>query len=81
LKPKLVTIWSSKDKRDNKWWKIRLSIIAAGVSIWEMFVTAYRKGILDAMISIIIKIIKTRLGIPTAIKAVKKGSKKKGGKQ
>jgi hypothetical protein len=66
LKPMLAAIWSVKE--DGIAWKLRSSLIAAGVAIWNMFVTAYKKGLLDAIISIIVKVIRAKLGVPTAMR-------------
>lgn len=64
LKPALTVIWS--DKINEFWWKLRESFIAIWLSIWVMLKQAYKKGILDAVISVIVKIIKSKLGFPTA---------------
>lgn len=66
LKPMLAAIWSVKE--DGIAWKLRSSLIAAGVAVWNMFVTAYKRGLLDAIITIIVKIIRAKLGIPTAMR-------------
>lgn len=66
LKPMLAAIWSVKE--DGIAWKLRSSLIAAGISVWNMLVTAYKKGLLDAIITIIVKLIRSKLGVPTAMR-------------
>ncbi len=74
LKPALSEIWS--EQADGIAWKIRQSLIAAAWSIWDMLKAAYKKGLLDAIISILIGIIKRKFGIPAATKAAAKAFRK-----
>lgn len=71
LKPMLAAIWSVKE--DGVAWKLRCSIIALGLALWDMLKAAYKKGILDAIISILIGIIKRKFGLPATVKAAVKG--------
>ena len=66
FKPKLLAVWVVKE--DTLRWKLRGTLIAAGISLCDMLKAAYKRGLLDAIISIIIKIIRARLGIPTAVR-------------
>lgn len=70
LKVKLSAIWSVKE--DGKAWKMRCSLIALGLALWDMLKAAYKKGLLDAIISILVGILKCKLGIPAAVKAAVK---------
>jgi hypothetical protein len=49
---------------------MRQSLIAAAWSVWDMLKSAYKRGLLDAIISIIVKLIRAKLGVPVAIKRV-----------
>src|SRR5574343_1006625 len=64
FKPKLVAIWAVKE--DTFRWKLRGTLIAAVVNIWNMLKEAYKRGLLDAIISILIGIIKRKFGLPAA---------------
>ena len=64
FKPKLVAIWAVKE--DTFRWKLRGTLIAAVVNLWDTLKESYKRGLLDAIISIIVKIIRAKLGIPTA---------------
>ena len=66
LKPELAKAW--KVAGANVAWKIRYSLKVAVVAVWEMLKLAYKRGLLDAIISIIVRIIKNKLGIPTAMR-------------
>lgn len=66
LKPQLAAIWAIKT--DGVAWKIRCSIIALGLALWDMLKAAYKKGLLDAIISILIKIIKNKLTLAASTK-------------
>jgi hypothetical protein len=66
LKPVLVGIWAVKI--DGFWYKLRESLIAAVYAVWDMIASAYKQGLLDAIISIIVKLIKSKLGVPTAMR-------------
>ena len=68
LKPMLAAVWAVK--ADPFWWKVRGSLLALGITVWLTLKAAYKKGLLDAVISILIKIVKNKLGIPTAAKKV-----------
>jgi hypothetical protein len=68
LKPVLSEIWSVPT--DGVAWKMRQSLIAAAWSVWDMLKSAYKRGLLDAIISIIVKLIRAKLGVPVAIKRV-----------
>jgi len=70
LKPELAFIWSVKE--DSFWFKLRGSLIASVWAIKEMIVSAYKQGLLDAIISIIVKLIRAKLGVPTAMAKFKK---------
>ena len=71
LKPKLVAIWAVKT--DDFWYKFRCSFLAVFVdALFGMLKEAYKRGLLDAIIAIIVKIIRAKLGIPTAVKAAAK---------
>ena len=72
-KPLIADIWGQNDPF---WWKVRASFIGAFVCIWDTLKAAYKKGLFDIVISILIKIIKNKLGIPTAAKRVGKALKK-----
>jgi len=69
LKPELAFVWAVK--ADGFWYKVRGSLIAAAVAVWDMLKAAYKRGLLDAIISIIVKLIRAKLGIPTAARRVK----------
>jgi hypothetical protein len=69
LKVKLGAIWSVKE--DGTAWKLRCSLLALGLAIWDMLKAAYKKGLLDAIISVLVGIIKRKLGLPAAARAVK----------
>jgi len=71
LKPVLSEIWA--EQADGVAWKLRQSLIAAAVSVWDMLKAAYKKGLLDAIISILIGIIKRKLGIPAAVRTIRRG--------
>jgi hypothetical protein len=73
LKPMVAAVWAVK--ADPFWWKVRGSFIALFVAVWNTLKLAYKKGLLDAVISILIKIVKNKLGIPTAAKRVGKALK------
>jgi hypothetical protein len=64
FKPKLVAIWAVKE--DTFRWKLRGTLIAAVVNLWDTLKESYKRGLLDAIISILIKMIKNWFGIPTA---------------
>ena len=66
LKPVLADIWSVP--ADGVAWKLRQSLIAAAWSVWDMLKAAYKKGLLDAIISILVGIIRRKFGIPAALK-------------
>jgi hypothetical protein len=66
LKPELAKAW--KVAGANVAWKIRYSLKVAVVAVWEMIKQAYKRGLLDAIISIIVKLIRAKLGIPTAMR-------------
>jgi len=66
LKPDLAFIWSVKE--DSFWFKLRGSLIASVWAIKEMIVSAYKQGLLDAIISIIVKLIRAKFGVPTAMR-------------
>jgi hypothetical protein len=68
LKPVLADIWAVP--ADGVAWKLRQSLIAAAWSVWDMLKAAYKKGLLDAIITIIVKLIRAKLGIPTAANKV-----------
>ena len=74
LKPVLSEIWS--EPADGVAWKLRQSLIAAAVSVWDMLKAAYKKGLLGAIISILIGIIKRKFGLPAAARAAGKVFKK-----
>lgn len=66
LKPVLSEIWA--EAGSSFWWKLRCSLISAGESVLEMIKQAYKRGLLDAIISIIVKLIRAKLGVPTAMR-------------
>ena len=70
LKGRLAAIWAAKD--GNFWWNVRCSLIATCSAAGDMVLAVYKKGLFDAIISIIIKLIKGKLGIPAMVKAIKK---------
>jgi hypothetical protein len=74
LKPRLQVIWAVTT--DGAAWKLRCSLIALGLALWDMLKAAYKKGLLDAIISIFIGIIKRKFGIPAAAKAAAKQADK-----
>lgn len=74
LKPRLLAIWAVKT--DGVAWKLRQSLIALGLALWDMLKLAYKKGLLDAIISILIGIIKRKFGLPAATRAAAKAFKK-----
>ena len=74
LKPVLSEIWS--EHTDGVAWKLRQSLIALVVSLWDMLKAAYKKGLLDAIISILTGIIKRKFGLPAAARAAVKALKK-----
>ena len=71
LKPRLLAILSNKE--DDFWYKARGVFLAVFVyALWDMLKAAYKKGLLDAIISILIGIIKRKFGLPAAVKATVK---------
>jgi hypothetical protein len=69
LKVKLGAIWAVKS--DGIAWKLRCTLIAVAVSVWDMLKAAYKKGLFDVIISVLIGVIKRKLGLPAAARAVK----------
>ena len=67
LKPVLFEIWSQHT--DGVAWKLRQSLIAMVVSLWDMLKAAYKKGLLDAIISILVKIIRNKFTLAASTKA------------
>lgn len=68
FKPKLIAVWAVKE--DTFRWKLRGTLIAAVVSIWDTLKAAYKKGLLDGVISVLVAIIKRKLGLPAAARRV-----------
>ena len=68
FKPKLAAIWAVKE--DSFRWKLRGTLIAAVVNVWDTLKESYKRGLLDAIIALIIKIIRAKFGIPTALRNV-----------
>jgi len=66
LKLRLSVIWAVKD--DSVAWKLRCSLIALGLALWDTLKAAYSNGLLDGVISVLIAIIRRKLGIPTAMR-------------
>jgi len=66
LKPELTEIWSVP--ADSFWWKVRESLIIAVYSVWYTLKAAYQQGLLDAIISIIVKLLRAKFGLPTAMR-------------
>lgn len=75
LKPMLIAVWAEKE--DTFRWKLRGSILAIfGYAIWDTLKAAYKQGLFGAIISVLIAIVKSKLGIPAAVKMAGKAFKK-----
>ena len=74
LKPMIAAIWAVN--ADPFFWKVRGSLLALGIAVWNTLKAAYKKGLLDAIISIIVKLIRAKLGVPAAAKRVGKAFNK-----
>lgn len=69
LKPMVAAVWAVK--ADPFWWKVRASFLALFIAVWNTLMAAYKKGLFDAIISLVIKLIKGKMGIPAMAKAIK----------
>ena len=68
LKPMVAAVWAAK--QDPFFWKVRGSLLALGIAVWLALKAAYKKGLLDGIISLLVKLVRARLGIPTAVRRV-----------
>ena len=67
LKLMLVAVWAEKE--DSFRWKLRGSILAIfGFAIWDTLKAAWKQGLFGAIISLLIAILRRKLGIPAAMR-------------
>ena len=67
LRPMLVAVWAEKE--DSFRWKLRGSILAIfGFAIWDTLKAAWKQGLFGAIISLLIAILRRKLGIPAAMR-------------
>lgn len=67
LKPMLVAVWAEKE--DTFRWKLRGSILAVfGFAVWDTLKAAWKQGLFGAIISVLIAILRRKLGIPAAMR-------------
>lgn len=70
LKPMLIAVWAEKE--DTFRWKLRGSILAIfGFAVWDTLKAAYKQGLFGAILSVLIAILRRKLGIPAMARAVK----------